>query len=159
MTAPRPAAITSRSPAASRTIPGGTAHGGFDHRHRAENQPQRRSARPMPEGVGPRPGLHRPDVVLDLPGRPAPVDQSVGLLQPRGLRRQGGVLREGLDGAKLQSVDRLPHQPRPQLRQPWLQFAGGFLGADRQGAWAMHGPASIRGVMWITVTPVWVSPW
>ena len=56
-------------------------------------------------------------------------------------------------------VDRPPHQPAARLGQPRFQFDRCFVGADRRTA---PGRCKARrrpcGVMWITVTPVSVSP-
>ena len=126
---------------------------------RTENQPNRRAVGAMPERVGLRPRLHRANLVLDRRGRTRPVDRAVGLLQPRGLAGQRGVLR-----------NRLALGPTPagrSFRTPaGRRSRPGELRAPppfRRGRWPRgsarcKAPASIRGVMWITVTPVSVSP-
>ena len=117
-----------------------SAAGAFDHRHRTENQPNRRAVGTMPERVGLRPRLHRANLVLDRHGRTRPVDQAVGLFQPRGLAGQGRVLRQCLHAARLQQVDRLAHQPGAQARPAGPPARPPF----RRGRWP-RGPGRCTG--------------
>ena len=50
------------------------------------------------------------------------------------------------------------YQPGPQFREPLFQFYRGFIGADVGLGLGDARPGSTLGVMWMTVTPVLVSP-
>ena len=149
-TTPDPVAISRRLPAAVSTVPGVESLGlveWLDDRHRAKNQTQWRAGGPMPERVRLGPRLHRPNVVLDRRGRAGPIDQAVGLLQPRGPAGQRGVLRHGLlPGPPPAGRSSRTPAGRPTSASRASNSAAVSSGPIATRVWAMQGPASmLRG--------------
>ena len=113
----------------------------------------------MPKRVRPRPGPHRPHLVLDLERRARPIDRAVLLRQPRRFRRLAAILLDRLGRAGREFVDDAQHQLRAQRRQPRFECRR-RLRPDRSASAPAprQGPASRPGVIWITLLPVSVSP-
>ena len=118
------------------------------HIQRPQNHSQRLAVCAMPEGISPRPRLQSADLVLQTDGRSPPINGPVGLLQSRRLRGQRRILRQGFQAAFHYRVDRPAARAKPQLRPCAAPVRWPFR-RDQSAiaACAMHGPASIRGVM------------
>src|SRR6185312_5623644 len=83
------------------------------------------------DSLGDRPGLQRPDLPLDLNGRPAPIDGGFALFQ---LPRVGHTLRRlgtGLQRVTCETLQRLEQQGGTQGRKPFAQAEAGILAVDR----------------------------
>ncbi len=133
---------------------------GGHNRERTKNEPHGRAVRAVPERVRLRPGLHRANVVLDRRGRSRPVDQAVGLSSAAGPCWPA----RHLAAAAGRGPPRASRSPRTSAGRPPRPAALPVPRRSRRARWP-RGPARSRGrrrsagVMWITVTPVSVSPW
>ena len=160
-TAPWPAATTRRSAVGLEDRAGRAAVLVSTGCGPVDDQPERALGGGVPGdpgGRGDRPGLHGADEVVDGRGGQRPVDQAVFLAELGGPGHPRLVLREdrrgaGGEAAIASATSGAPSAARRSSSSPAV--SSGSIGVRAK---AIMPPASIRGVIRMTVTPVSVSP-
>ncbi len=105
-----------------------------------------------------RPGLHGADEVMDGLGGAGPIDLPVLLAELGSLGDPGLVLRQDPDGPRGEGIEGLSDQGAPRRARRASSSPDVSSLSISVRAMAIMPPASIRGVIRMTVTPVDVSP-